>query len=181
MNAKIEKTKQSLLDALSRLIRTTDLDEITVTRLCREAGVNRTTFYKYYSVPADVLSEYTEHILRQSAYSLNTPDKTYYDHMLSTCRIVYENRELMTCFIRSNGNLMKMVYTVLVRNFSALGYMSAPVNTFIAGGVGSSVMSWAVRGFPESPEAIAREMTGYVSRLLEAGEGITCEPDSASG
>lgn len=166
MNAKIEKTKHSLMNALSRLIETTDLDKITVSQLCKEAGINRTTFYKYYAVPSDVLLECTERIFQQVIYSDDSPKKTLYDYMLSICRIVYHNRNLMEVFIRADGNLMKLFHGVLIQHSGTLGYMSDPVNTFISGGIGSTVMSWTLRGFAEPPETVALQMAECISRLM---------------
>lgn len=39
------RTRRALTDALLRLLENAPLDDITVTRLCREAAVHRTTFY----------------------------------------------------------------------------------------------------------------------------------------
>ncbi|MFA7169185.1 MAG: TetR/AcrR family transcriptional regulator [Sphaerochaetaceae bacterium] len=45
---RIRKTKQSLKDALIRLMDTTSFERINVTNLCKEANVSRITFYTYY-------------------------------------------------------------------------------------------------------------------------------------
>jgi len=46
---RIKKTKQSLKDALIRLLDTTSFEHINVTGLCKEANISRITFYTYYS------------------------------------------------------------------------------------------------------------------------------------
>ncbi|MCH3907100.1 MAG: TetR/AcrR family transcriptional regulator [Sphaerochaeta sp.] len=45
---RIKKTKQSLKDAMIRLLDTTPFERINVTALCKEADVSRITFYTYY-------------------------------------------------------------------------------------------------------------------------------------
>ena len=57
MDKRIEKTKEKLRQALGELVRTESIDRISVSALCERAGINRTTFYKYYSVPDDIQQE----------------------------------------------------------------------------------------------------------------------------
>lgn len=40
-----------------RLLDKKPLEKINITELCQEAGINRTTFYRYYELPKDVLTE----------------------------------------------------------------------------------------------------------------------------
>ncbi len=56
-NQRVALTKRLLREALFRLLQTESLNKITITRLCREADVNRATFYHHYSAPRDVLME----------------------------------------------------------------------------------------------------------------------------
>jgi len=54
---RIKVTKRMLREGMLRCLQDTTLSKITVSALCREAGVNRATFYNHYSVPADILRE----------------------------------------------------------------------------------------------------------------------------
>lgn len=58
--------KKLLHQALLILLQKKQLEKITVSELCRKAGVNRTTFYNYYTAPSDILRE----IVQQFAVSL---------------------------------------------------------------------------------------------------------------
>ncbi|MBQ7858574.1 MAG: TetR/AcrR family transcriptional regulator C-terminal domain-containing protein [Faecalibacterium sp.] len=57
IDRRVVKTKQALFDALLRLLRTQNVEEVSVSRLCEVANVNRSSFYKYYNTPADILRE----------------------------------------------------------------------------------------------------------------------------
>ncbi|MCR4897788.1 MAG: TetR/AcrR family transcriptional regulator [Acholeplasmatales bacterium] len=57
MDLRIRLTKEMLKDTLIRLLEKEDIKYITIKELCLEAGINRTTFYKYYSDVFDVLYE----------------------------------------------------------------------------------------------------------------------------
>lgn len=56
-NQRVRMTKKLFCDSLLYLMQTKPIDEISVSALCRQAQVNRTTFYKHYTCPRDVLSD----------------------------------------------------------------------------------------------------------------------------
>lgn len=62
------RTRQALGEALVRLLETEPLEVVTVARLCREAGVHRTTFYGHAdSVEAFAVSWFTRDLDELSA------------------------------------------------------------------------------------------------------------------
>ncbi len=56
-NARSKLSRQRLRSALLALLETRELSQITVAQLCREAGLNRSTFYAHYENLWDVLEE----------------------------------------------------------------------------------------------------------------------------
>ena len=162
MNAKILKTRKALLDALTTLMETEPIEAISVTSLCECAGINRTTFYKYYSVPADVILEAMDEILQQT---LQTENRQLHEYLLTACTAFYENRQLVTMYTRSVGNLFQMFYTVLMRHRGELAFLGNNENHFLAGGVASALAAWMVRGFQESPEEVAGKLEEYITKI----------------
>jgi AcrR family transcriptional regulator len=61
---RINKTKKEIRHALIRLMQVKDISHISITELAEEADINRKTFYKYYSLIEDVLSEIDDVLLR---------------------------------------------------------------------------------------------------------------------
>ncbi|MGN1207614.1 MAG: TetR/AcrR family transcriptional regulator, partial [Eubacteriales bacterium] len=57
-----------------RLLRKKPLGEITVSELCREAGLNRATFYRHYSVPKDVLTEIEVTLLGEFRHQMKSAE-----------------------------------------------------------------------------------------------------------
>ena len=47
-NRKIKYTKKVLSESLIELLKTKHISEITITELCENADINRTTFYRHY-------------------------------------------------------------------------------------------------------------------------------------
>jgi AcrR family transcriptional regulator len=57
LERRVIKTRQAIRQALFRLVGSQDWHELSVSALCREAGVARSTFYLHYASPAAVLDE----------------------------------------------------------------------------------------------------------------------------
>lgn len=72
-NQRVRLTKRIIAENLLSLMKHKELEAISVAELCREAAVNRTTFYKYYRCPEDVLRDMEK--VNQNVYeSLWCPD-----------------------------------------------------------------------------------------------------------
>ena len=56
-------TKRMLKDALTEMLRGTDIYHISIRELCQRADVNRTTFYKYYGSQFDLLADMENDLL----------------------------------------------------------------------------------------------------------------------
>nr|BFF11184.1 hypothetical protein GCM10025699_24870 [Microbacterium flavescens] len=66
------RTREALGSALMRLLETVPLDALSVARLCREAGVHRTTFYGHAdSVDAFAVAWFTRDLDRLSAVEVS--------------------------------------------------------------------------------------------------------------
>ena len=169
MNGKILKTKKTLQEALFVLIASKDLDEITVSELCARARINRTTFYKYYALPADVLREYfkeiNDSVLGQISitYSASMREDTY-AKMLQICKVYFENRKIMRIYIKNMQDIMPMLTNGMTK--SPIGGLRENSQIyFIAGGVASIILQWALDGFVMSPQEISTILTDYICRL----------------
>ena len=64
-NRRVQMTKRLLKEALLELLEQTELAGISVTAVCEAADVHRSTFYKYYREPSDVLRDIEKDVLDQ--------------------------------------------------------------------------------------------------------------------
>ncbi len=69
-NQRIRVSKAMLEGALMRLLKEKPLNKVTVYELCEAAGVNRTTFYKYYGSPKDLLDTIIAQMLEEFEQAL---------------------------------------------------------------------------------------------------------------
>ncbi|MFE8696166.1 TetR/AcrR family transcriptional regulator [Cytobacillus sp. FJAT-53684] len=76
---RIIKTKDSLRHALLAILKQKPLETITIAELCREATINRGTFYLHYKEVHEVFKEYLEVIVEDLKQSYEEPyHKTNY-------------------------------------------------------------------------------------------------------
>lgn len=168
-NKKIIQTRQSLRTAIIVLSQKKNLKDITVTELCREAAINRTTFYKYYSVPSDVLAEYIEEILMETTeqiqYSNEFSEDSIYKVILWQCQAFYKNREIIKMYFAFTQDIVSIIQKFFGGAIeSALDEMQCRI-TFISGGVASLLVRWVLAGYPQSPETMAHLLTKYILRV----------------
>lgn len=125
--------KELLHQALLSLLQRKPLDRITVSELCKKAGVNRTTFYNYYTTPADILRE----IVQQFAASLPlTEDSSAVDtiaHILS--------------LMESNLNLSRLLLQALPGTFLSDSILALPQVDILFSQELSTQTNSAVRSF----------------------------------
>lgn len=57
MDARIKYSQKAIKTAFMDLLRKTPVEKISVTDICRNADINRATFYKYYENPRDLLNK----------------------------------------------------------------------------------------------------------------------------
>lgn len=69
-NQRVMLTKRLIQESLTELLKTESIHKISVRALCEGAGINRSTFYRYYGSQYDVLTELEEEVLRDVAYLL---------------------------------------------------------------------------------------------------------------
>ncbi len=70
-DARVIKTRRDLRAALVQLMEKNDFDQINVNTICREALVNRMTFYKHYNDKYDLLNDVLLEIKRRIAQRMH--------------------------------------------------------------------------------------------------------------
>ena len=168
MDIRIVKTKARLMEALSELTKTRPVEEISVAELCRKANVNRTTFYKYYTIPADVERESFDRHLAELLDEIreNRPNGLY-SAMLYCCRKYQENylitKSVFPGFQISEeairGLYMKLQYPEMIGDPDKL--------YFIAGGSSAIIRSWLNDTPEKTPEEIAAKLAAMIGAVLK--------------
>lgn len=105
-NQRIMLTKQLLQNALLKLLKTVPLHAISIRELCKEAGINRTTFYNHYGSQYDLLGEISRRYLDSIAERLESADysdrESVHQRVAMVLAYMAENRELSILLMNNN-------------------------------------------------------------------------------
>lgn len=69
-NQRVMLTKRLLREALLVMLKTYNINKISIRELCKVAGINRTTFYNHYGSQYDVLNEIAEMYLQSTSFTV---------------------------------------------------------------------------------------------------------------
>ncbi|MBE6863395.1 MAG: TetR/AcrR family transcriptional regulator [Ruminococcus flavefaciens] len=104
-NQRVRLTKRLLRESIIKLLGKQTIYDITVSQLCEDAGINRSTFYKYYNNIREIYEEIEQEALSAGASciaSVNVHDKGS----------IIQQVEVLLSHIRDNSAL----YTLLLEN-----------------------------------------------------------------
>ena len=62
MNQRVALTRRLLRESLTDILKNKSIEAISVSELCKHAGINRSTFYAHYSIPSERLIRICEYI-----------------------------------------------------------------------------------------------------------------------
>ncbi len=74
--AEKETTKKWIYDSLVFLVDSIPYDKITITSICKKAGVPRSTFYRYYCNKEDILRDHIQYFFEAMSYYLKKENCT---------------------------------------------------------------------------------------------------------
>ena len=175
-NRRVRMTKQMMKDVLLELLEQQELISITVTAICERADVHRSTFYKYYTDPADLMRDIEQDFLKMIPMPSRIPDLQNHEQLLKETTAFFEKVKLnrKACrilFGKSIGN------SFMARLVDYLCTGSFPVNKgadelseryirlYIACGTVGMLREWVDTDFALSSRRIA-EMMFYYSRRV---------------
>lgn len=168
-NRRVRYTRMALRESLLSQLGSMPLSKISVSRICEQADINRSTFYMYYKDVFDLMEQienelYTElSSLTQTPHDLNRADELL-KHIFE---IIYKNRDLARVVFGKYGNKDFMVRVsslfhkwILAKwrelfkdvDENTLSYILT-FSTYTNIGV---TEHWIVNGFQETPAQLAQ-------------------------
>ena len=161
-NQRINMSRKMLQDALLRLLAKKHIQEIGVSELCREADLNRSTFYRLYSIPSEVLEDILQNMIDEIHASFSFTESRYADVVLIIYKYVYDHRDVMKLLLRnSDHRIIAMLERKYDKLFRDALKMPCSEETFgilcacsTAGGL-ALASRWLESDNPLSPEEIA--------------------------
>ena len=167
MDRRILNTKKKLTNSLLVLINEKKIKDITVLELCKNANINRTTFYKYYKDIDDIVLKLEESLLIDLAKYIDDIKRNY---LISfTGRIIEtisEHKETYTRLLGENGDhtflrrILSLVYNQSVIEWEKLLKKASKsdlenIYNFIVDGTIGIVESWIKNNCQEDPATVS--------------------------
>ena len=103
MNQRISLTKKLLKSSLIKMLQTQNIYQISIRELCQNAGINRSTFYKYYGSQFDLLAETVDDLLKNIESTL-TSHEGYSENTIEQI-MVYLEKDIDFIRLLLNSNV----------------------------------------------------------------------------
>lgn len=106
-NQRVMLSKRLIKESLIRLMSQDSIHKISIRTLCEEAGINRSTFYKYYGSQYDVLAEIEAEFIAGIQETLDDGDssaKSSARKLNTICAYIEQNIGLVQLLIGNNVN-----------------------------------------------------------------------------
>lgn len=104
-NQRIRVTKRMLKDALVSLLDKKDISKIKVQEICATAEINRTTFYKYYGCPQDLLDEIEQEMFEELANYMKPERNSWMQSLVATISYMTSDVKKWKMLINSKSDM----------------------------------------------------------------------------
>lgn len=178
-NRRTVYSKMVIKESLIKLLQEKDIHNITVTDICKEADINRGTFYNYYSDPFDLLQSIENELFDKIVEYLN---KDYLKEnritvLTKVFELAKENEALCKILLLNQSDskiLNRILYLVTCNDLLFMetnikeidkNYLNYIMKFIITGCIGI-IQSWLENGLKESPIEMAYIIDGLTSKIL---------------
>ena len=185
-NRRVQMTKRLMKDALLELLEQRELSNISVTAICETADVHRSTFYKHYKDPADLMRDLEQDYLdriplpsqppnRQSQELLLDETSTFFDFVKQNERAfrIFFGEPTSSGFAARLIKLLSSKYSAPVENGDEA--TSHYARLYVANGTVGMLREWVNAGFPVSSREIAEMMYLFSVRVSSEQRAFSVE------
>ena len=122
-NMRVIISKRMMKEGLLRCLEHTSIDKLSISELCREAQVNRATFYNHYETPRDILVEigweHAKEIKKIFERNKRLPVK---ERMTQCFTYLYNNKQAVSVLFSAgaDGRLAETVSSIFIWAWSQI-------------------------------------------------------------
>lgn len=166
VDRRVRYTKAMLREAMLEQMLQKPVGKITVTDICREADINRNTFYAHYASVEELLRGIEDEVyekISQSITNLQTDDS-----LTAICRLIHEDKHLFRVLFSDNNDnrfvkrVLQLVYETTIyvwnENMSNASFSEANVlllYEYIINGGMAVIKRWIRGDIHLQPEQVA--------------------------
>lgn len=178
--SKYFNTALCMNEALISLLEVKDLEYITVTEICKKAGVNRSTFYLHYETISDLLNEAMDNVTRRFISYFEQDANDYIaklngselkelvfvtqDYLHPFLKFVSENKSIYRASFRNPDNLQantrygsfkKYIIEPILEKFGVPEAFRQYLVAYYMGGIAAIIREWLNNNCSDPIETIA--------------------------
>lgn len=171
IDRRVRYTKKAIRESFLDLLEEKPLEKISVTEICKNADINRGTFYSHYTDPFELKESLEQELIDMFTEAAKTAPNGCIT-ALSALNILKDNRDLCRLFCGPNGDMNAL--TKIIHEYS-LAYFSDMVKDgveipevhetclleMLVSAVGALVKFWYVNGMKDDPALIAECMSSF--------------------
>lgn len=178
VNQRVALTKRLVQEGLLRLLEKKLIEDINVSELCREAGINRATFYKHYYSPQDVLCEIERKSIEgmeSAQYMILGPESaTTVSRLEGICTYLKENSNTMKMLVKSKvdsdiSNFFREITEPKVLLIGGSDRFDEDERTLIATCVGVGCYSLLIRWITDDIKKTPHEIAVLIDDVAKKG------------
>lgn len=156
---------QDITCAVFELLKAKPLTDITTTEIIKKAGVCRSSFYRNFYLPEDVIRQYGIALFQEIDRKTPSALEGMREHILSFITFLWTQQEQLT--LLENRGLFHLLEEPITehcrRQIQRLGAWSNRYHAeYHAGAATQLIRAWIHNGFEESPQ----EMSEVICNLL---------------
>lgn len=164
-DARVRYTRMVIENSFLELLSDKSLTKITVTEICRKAGINRATFYKHFLDVQDLFDKMEARLFDQIRQMFDDRASNMESMLLKMMNYTLQegNRFFILGSDHGDPNLMaktfqvcyEMAYPILERNFPQMDERKREMlYHFVSQGSGGILTCWIRGGMQETPQEI---------------------------
>lgn len=160
-----KKVGLQITNALFELLKSKKLENITTTEIIQQAGVCRSSFYRNFYLPEDVIRQYGIALFEGIDNAIPGIQEGIRGHIYSVNALLWSQRERLTLI--ENSGLFHLLEGPIMehcrRQIQRLGVRSNRYHAeYYAGATTQLIRAWIHNGFEESPQ----EITALICELV---------------
>ena len=177
-DTRVRITKQMIKKSFIELLKTNSLNRISVTQICKEAEINRVTFYKYYHDTFDLYEKLIDELIEESSASIMIINsrKDLQKALEITLTGIYEQIERYHLLFsehidanhlsRSIERCMSKISSLDLPGVSVPEAQREMLRSFLSFGGGGVLATCINEGMKQSPKEIAELLYSYIMQIL---------------
>lgn len=164
---KTQQTKRIISLALYELLLKKPFDEVTVSDICKKAGVSRMTFYRYYTTKEDIFVDFSDERFAEFFDDVvRYQNPTLEEFVLGMFYYISSYRRQLLTLVKAGKEdiLLRQLnsyarYLVIGGKLSNIPFnvLNEQVIPFFVGGIFNILLQWISNSEPESPEDITKK------------------------